>query len=550
MGEIFVEGFGVIEIEGDIPNEQETQSILEAIGDPEDEGDPTITNIPTPPIPEPIIPGGRPSSGEGPLGLMPAEIRTGIRQSVEKQPGLMQLITEISPSAAGTAIGATVGTPLGPAGMIGGAMLGGIAGELIAQETGIAPESELNLALAGGGPLAGPVVGGGLRLGRRGIGAAITKGFPAARVARARNVMGRAVSEFESIGATILNKSAGAGQTANQIYQAASRAKARIRPEQLKATRAEIAKLVKKLTPVSALPDVGQSLKALEQISKTMLSNPKGILLEEFVEARSFIGAIVGNLSKKGGAKLNVSKKVFAVMSDDLDKIARGTAVVGRKARSARQARLFQQGIARAKLQFAVQRLENKVAQFTQRNVKGVPGGIVINFKSLSKWVDDVTNLKSAKFDKNFTEVLKDHLPALKKRIGELAEISSTGSPGGPGSIVLRGQTAKIGRALVGGALGFLGTGGTAVGAAIGGIAFAQAPEMLVGILTTKAGAAFLEAAAKAGKGQISRRAWLVASEIAFRSLGQTKEVSAPPGSPKSSSVGPVTIDTPTTLRE
>ncbi len=560
MGEIFVEGFGVVEIEGDTPNEQETQSILEVIGDPEDEGDPTITNIPAPPIPEPVIPGGRPSSGEGPLGLMPAEIRTGIRKSVEKQPGLMQLITEISPSAALTGIGATAGGILtggNPLGIIGGGMLGGIAGELIAQETGIAPESELNLALSGAGPLGGPIVGGGLRLGRRGIGTAITKGFPAARTAMARNVMGRAVSEFESIGATILNKSAGAGQTASQIYQAASRAKARIRPEQLKATRAEIAKLVKKLTPVSALPDVGQSLKALEQVSKTMLSNPKGILLEEFVEARSFIGAIVGNLSKKGGAKLNVSKKVFAVMSEDLDKIARGTAVVGRGARSARQARLFQRGIARAKLQFAVQRLENKVTQFTQRNVKGVPpDGVVINFKSLSKWLDDVTNLKSAKFDKNLTEVLKEHLPALKERIGKLAEAGTISGPGGPGGLVLRGQLAKLGRAIGGGLLGFLGTGGSLAGAAGGAILFAQAPEVIVALLTTKAGAAFLTSAARLGKGQISRRAWLVASEIAFRSLGQTKEsrrpgtLSVSPGGPKSSSVGPVTIDTPTTLRE
>ena len=460
MGEIFVEGFGVVEIEGDTPNEQETQAILEAIGGPEDEGDPTITNIPAPPIPKPVIPGGIPSSGEGPLGLMPAEIRTGIRQSIEKQPGLMQLTTEISPSATGTVVGATAGTALGPAGTIGGAMLGGVIGELFAQETGLAPESEINLALSGAGPLGGPVVGGVLKGGKRLAGAAITRGLPAARVARARNVMGRAVSEFESIGATILNKSAGAGKTASQIYQAASRAKARIRPEQLEATRVEIARLVKKLTPVSALPDVGQSLKALEQISKTMLSNPKGILLEEFVEARRFIGAIIGNLSKKGGVKLNVSKKVFAVMDGDLDKLARGTATVGRKARASRQARLFQQGITRAKLQFAVQRLEGKVSQFTQRNVKGVPDGVVINFKSLSKWVGDVTNLKSAKFDKNFTEALKDHLPELKKRIDALAKMNAVGSPGGPGSIVLRGQTAKIGRAVVGGALGFLGTGG------------------------------------------------------------------------------------------
>ena len=573
MGKLFLRDengavTGVFILEGDEPNEQETQALIQFTGDLEGRtvespiGDPRFKS---PEIPEPVVPSGIGLSTEdaplsrprqGPLGLVPVETRMGIRRAVEKQGSLVQLVTEMSPSAAGTGVGATLGgiaTGGNPLGIIGGGTLGGVLMELLAQETGIAPESELNLALAGGGPLAGPVVGGGLRLGKRGASIAFTKGFPSARVARARNVMGRAVSEFESIGATILNKSAGAGKTASEIYRAASRAKARIRPEQLNATREEIAKLVKKLTPMSDLDTVGGALKALEKVSKTMLNNPKGILLEEFVEARSNIGAIIGVLDKagaKGGLKLNVSKKVFSVMSDDLDKIARGTAVVGSKARSARQARLFQEGISRAKLQFAVQRLENKVAQFTQRNVKGVPpNGVLINFKSLSKWIDDATNLKSAKFDKNFTEVLKDHLPELKKRIAQLAEMSATSSPGGPGSIVLRGQSAKIGRALVGGAFGFVGAG--PVGAALGGLAFAQGPEMLVAILTTKGGAAFLEAAAKAGKGTINMRTWMVASEIAFRSLGETgKAVHVPPGGPKSSSVGPVTIDTPTTLRE
>ncbi|KKL49837.1 hypothetical protein LCGC14_2311520, partial [marine sediment metagenome] len=479
-------------------------------------------NIPAPPIPAPIIPGGIPSSGEGPLGLMPIETRMGIRRSVEKQQGLVQLITEMSPSAVGTG-GATLGgiiTGGNPLGIIGGGMLGGIIGEFFAQETGIAPTSELNLALSGAGPLGGPAVGGTLKGIKRGFSTAVTKGFPAARVARARNVMNRAVSEFESIGTTILNKTSGVDvRPASELYAAASRAKVRIKPQQLQDTRAEIARLVKKLTPLESLTDVGQSLKALEQVSKVMLSNPKGVLLEEFIEARGFIGAIIGGLQKKGGSKLNISKKVFAVMNKDLDEISKSVF------RKGRQARLAKSAIKRAKLEFAVQRMQDKVAQFTQRNVRGLkPDDVVVNFKSLSKWLDDVTNpLRKAKFDKNFTEALKDHLPELKRRVDALAQMGATGSPGGPGSIVLRGQTAKIGRSLVGGALGFLGTGGTAVGAALGGLAGAQGPELIVAVLTTKTGAAILEAAAKAGKGTINHRAWLTASEIAFRSLGETK---------------------------
>ncbi len=542
---IFIEGLGLIEIEGDVPSEQELQAILEAIGDPESES--------PPPIPEPIIPesmfptsGGTPLSGEGPLGLMPTETRSGIRRSVEKQPGLSQLVTEISPSVAGTGIGATLGTLAGPGfGTLLGGMIGGGIGELFAQETGIAPKSDLNAMLAIGGPLAGPVVGGALKGVRRGAGFAVTRGLPASKVARARNLMGRAVSEFESIGTTILSKQKGiASRTASEIFETAKRAKVRITPNLLKPTRDIIAKTVKELGPVSSIPEVRQSMRALEQISKVMLNNPKGVLLDELIRARSFVGSIIGNLRNKGGIKLGTAKQIFATLSDDLDNIARSPF------RKGRQARLAKEGIKRAKLEFAVKDLENAVAKFTVKD-PAIPDGIRIDFKGMQKWLDDITNPKrTGKFDKNFTTALADNLPELKKRIGALADLAASASPGGPGSIVLRGQSAKIGRALVGGALGFLGTGGSAIGAAVGGIAFAQAPEMIVAMLTTRPGAAFLEAAAKAGKGQISWRAWLVASEIVFRSLGEKGGLPSSPGGPKSSSVGPVTIDTPATLRD
>ena len=456
---IFIEGLGLIEIEGDVPSEQELRAILEAIGDPEDEGDPTVPPIPEPVIPESMFPtsGRAPLSGEGPLGLMPAETRSGIRRSVEKQSGLAQLVTEISPSAVGTGVGAARGLALTAAipipgarvvGALGGAMIGGLLGETVAQETGIAPKSDLNLALSAGGPLLGPVVGGTLKGIRRGTGFAITRGLPAARVARARNVMSRAVSEFERIGTTILNKTSGVSSLpASELYNAAARAKIRIPVDQLKSTRAEIDALIKKFTPISDLPDVGQSLKALERVKSTMLSNPKGILLSEFIEARSFLGFTIGQLasaSGKGGVKLNVSKRVFAKMNDDLDEFAKSPF------RKGRQARLAQSAIKRAKLEFAVGRMQQKVAQFTQRNVKGLkPDDVMINFKSLSKWLDDVTNPQHVKFDKNFNVAMKEHIPTLKKRIDALVGLGGTGSPGGAGSIVLRGQSAKIGRSLV-----------------------------------------------------------------------------------------------------
>jgi hypothetical protein len=514
MGEIFIEGLGIVDIEGDTPNEQESQTILEAIGDPEDEGDPTVTIGSPPPISEPTIP-----PREGPLGLMPIEPRTEIRRGVEEMPGLLQFITEISPSVVGTGIGAGLGTPLGPVGTVLGGMIGGGVGELFAQETGIAPKSDLNAALAMGGPLLGPVVGQTLRGIRRGTGLLTTKGFPPARTARARNLVGRAVSEFESAGTTILSKQKGiASRPASEIFKAARRAKVRIKPNLLKSTRDVIEQTVKELGPVSSIPEVRQTMRALEQISKVMLNNPKGVLLDELVRARSFIGSLIGNLRNKGGIKLNTANKIFATLSDDLDAIARSPF------RKGRQARLAMAGIKRAKLEFAVKDLENAVAKFTTKD-STIPDGIRINFKGLQGWLDDITNPKRIeKFDKNFTTALADDLPAIKERIAALAALAPTAGIAGGGGIVVRGQSAKIGRGAVGGLLGFIGAG--PVGAAIGGLAFAQLPEMLVAMLTTKTGAAFLERAARLGKGQISWRAWLVGSEIVFRSLGETGKVS------------------------
>ena len=521
MGEVFIEGLGVIEIEGDTPTDEEQQAIMEAIGDPTDEGDPTITAAP-PPIPPVQVPPGigltpsAPEPREGPFGVMPLEARAGVRETVEKQPGLVQFVTEITPSTLGTLTGMALGAPAGPAGVAGGGAVGGLFGELIAQETGLAPTSRLNALLSGGGPLLGEGLGRGARLLRRGVGAGLTRGFPASRVARARNVMGRSVDEFDSLGTAIINKQRGlAAKPSSELYEMMAKRKILIKPEQVKGTRAAIEASIKELDKLSAFPEVKQSIQVLTNLKDTLLNNPQGILLEDLVDTRSLVGAVFAKAQAAGGKKLRTSGKLFSQLSDDLDQIAKSPFAKGRNARLAKQA------VGRAKLEFAVRDLENAIAKFTVRD-KNIQGGIRINVKGLQSWLDDITNPKRIeKFDKNFTTALADELPDIKARVDALAEIATTASPGGPGSIVLRGQSAKIGRGLVGGALGFLGTGGSAVGAAIGGLAFAQLPEMLVAVLTTRGGAAFLERAARLGKGEISRRAWIAATQVAMRSLGE-----------------------------
>ncbi len=536
MGDpVLIPGLGVVSPKGDDFTQEELDAIFEALQEAE-------KPMEFQPIPKPIAPPGvgLPEQsgeampvGEGPLGVVPTGARRPVRRFVERQPSLIQFAAEAGPSIATTIEGARRGAALGTmvkpgvgtaVGAVAGGMIGGGVGETLAQEVGLAPKSNLNIGLATAGPLLGPVTGGTFKGARRLAGTMITRGLPAARVARARNLMGQAVSEFESIGSSILSKTGGMlARSAYDLYGAARRAGVRIAPNLMSNTSKEIDEVIKELTPLQSFTDVASSIKSLQAVKDTILNNPKGATLEQFITARSQIGAIIGR-SRQGGIKVNKAKNLFRAMTDDLNQIAESPF------RKGRQARLAKAAVARAKLEFATQRLQDAVFQNMRQDPR-LRGGIFVNFAGIKQWVDDVTNPKfKRKFDKNFTEAMKEFLPDLKARLNELAKISKeVGSPAGAGSIVMRGQSARIGRGLGGAALGFLGTGGTATGAAIGGLVFAQAPEMLVGLLTTPGGAAFLESAARWGKGNISMKAWQVGSQLLMRSLGETGSMRVPP---------------------
>ena len=503
MGEISIEGLGIVEIEGDMPNEAEENAILSAIGDPDDDG---ITPQEEPvdsdgQLPEEQLP------DEPPLGLLPEKVRESVRGSVEEQPGLIQLLAEIGPSIGGAIGGAAVGAPLGPVGVLGGAIVGGFAGEVVAQETGLAPGSDLNLILSAAGPVAGKAAGLALRGGRKFTGKSITS-LPFARSARARNQMPGAVEEFESIGTQVLAKQRRLlGFTATQLYDGVRRSGVIVPNKALKGTRNAIGALLEEMNATKAFPEVSQAMKVLRQAGKT-LGASKEISMDTLVFTRQLMGTAVKKAQSAGGPKLGTAKKAFAAISDDLDAIANDPTLTGRAARLAKAA------VTRAKLEFAVKDFEAGVA----RQVKDVANGVEINIPGMQKWLRNITNPKSKQFDKNFTAALKDELPVIEQRLTELAKIVSAGSPGGPGSLVIRGQMAKAGSSIIGGLLGF-GAGGV-IGAGVGAFAGANAPEMFTALLMTKTGASLLERAARLGRGQISERAWIAAGQIALRSLG------------------------------
>lgn len=509
MGEIFVEGLGTVELEGDTPNDVEQNAILGAIGT--GEGDPSITALP----PE--------QSDTQPEPERPEGLKEQVRQSIEDAPGLVQLVAEMTPAVGGAVAGATIGSIGGPIGTVVGGVIGGLGGEFLAQKTGVAPESDLNLALSAAGPVAGEAFGVSLRGVRFLLGGAVSKA-PFTRVARARNAMGGAGEEFESLGEKILSKPKGVVKKeggefvptpAKELYAQARAGGVIVPVDDLSRTTTAIAGLLEEMEPLKAFPEVKQAGKLLKNIQATIEGGEIGISIDTLVETRKLVGLAVKRAESAGGLKLGKSKSVFSAIADDMDAIAQSPALKGRKSRLALAA------TKRAKLGFAVKDLERGVAQFTKDMADG---GAEINLVGFQKWFRNITNPKSKQFKKNFVDALEDELPEIKARLATLVKMGAPGSsPGGPGSLVLRNRFAVIG-----GGIGAFVSG--VPGAAVGAVAGASAPEMIVGALVTKRGGKWLERAARLGDGKVSHRAWMALGTILARSAGDQEAQAAEVG--------------------
>ena len=509
MGEIFVEGMGIVEIKGDTPDEKESRAILNAVRGLDLDLDPPPEKAP--PIPEPEF-GEVQGPVKGPLGLVSPEVRGGVREAVKSAPGILGFLAEMTPATIGTGIGATLGAPLGPAGVAGGGILGGIAGELLGQETGVSPTSETNLALAGAGPIAGRVIGGAARLAGR-AGGKVIGALPPARVALGRTAIEKGTKELETLGARVLAQGKGLlSRPAKELYSAAERAGVKIVGKELNNTRKAMLELKDELLPFAEFPQVKGALGVIQKSAKT-LSDVSDF--NAFITVRRNIGIAVRAARNVAGIKLGSAKKLFAAMSRDLDDLAA-------RQPTARAGKLAKAASARAKTEFAVRDVEGLIVRFTEDIGEGQ---LRINAKGLLKAMRALVDPKSKRFDKNFVNGLGGSLPDIMKNLSKLAGAAKAGSPGGPGSIVIRGVTAGGGAAI--GSF-VAGTPGAVVGALLG----AGGPEILTGILMSKPAIAFLEAAARAGRGQVSRRAWMIAGQILTRSLGERQETAFSATSP------------------
>ena len=508
MAEIFVEGIGTVEIKGTAPTVEESQAIAGLLsGEQKPQAGPP--GIPAPLTGKPrIIPKSR-------TGLIPESIRGSIRQAVQDLPGVPRFGAEVAPSVGGALAGGALGALTGPAAPIAIPLFagaGGLLGEFMAQETGVTPQSDVSLGLSGAAPLAGGLIAKPLaRLG----GAALTK-IPPAAAAQARTVAQKATEQFESLGAKILGKQKGLlARPASEIYGAARSAGVKVRTSQLSGTMKALQNLRTELGPLSAVPEAAQALKIVEQSLQT-LGGKEGLRItavnfDTVIGMRQLLGRMVKRVEKTGGVRLGTAKQAFKAMADDMDKIAKGST------RARRPARLAQMAAKRAKLEFSIRDMERAVARFSH----DIPGkdAAALNVKGFQKWLRDVTNPKSKVYDKNFSTALKTELPGIKKNLIELAKATEkSGSPAGPGSIVVRGIGAKTGRTIIGGLIG-AGAAGP-LGAGVGALAGASLPEMMTALFMSRAGAFTLAKAAKLGKGNISAQRWSVLTQAITRAAG------------------------------
>jgi len=507
MGAVQLPSGQIIQIEGDEPTADESAAISSFVGE-----QPSIIDPPQPEIPkaeeqpEP--------TGEGPLGLVSPVVRSKVRETVQGRSGIMQLAVEMGPTIAGAARGGIAGAPLGPLGVIGGTIIGGLATEVLAQESGLAPRSNFNLAANVAGPIAGPA----LALTGKGIGKIASFGakLPVVKAARSGASARVATQDAESLGTQILAKQRGdLAKTADELYEAARNSGVVVQPGVLTKTTGAMDDLIAELRPLAPLTEINQIIKVLNN-QKTVLSQGD-ISFDTLIGLRSVVGAMVGKAEKAGGKKLGAAKKVFSAILDDMDSLGKFSGKVGEAAKTAQSA------AKRAKLEFSVKELEGGVSRFlTQVVDKSDEVVQTINMRGFSKWLNNISNPKHPQFNKNFSSALADDLPQMKENAARLAKILETTNPGGPGALVIRSGGARLFRGGIGALFGSSVGGGVA--AAAGGMIGANAPEMLVALLSNKPALAMVEKLATLGSGTISTKGWALVGTMLLRSVGPNTE--------------------------
>jgi hypothetical protein len=479
-----------------------------------------------------------PALPEGPvkegfdLGLVDEAQRQKTRAWVESLPPVMGFLVEAFPATFGTLAGFVVG---GGILSLATATAGGITGELIAQETGIASRDAKGVAIAALGPAGGRLVGGIAKIGRKGA-ASFTKGLIPARVALARRAMREAAGEFESKATQIIANQAGNMKiSAKILYDIVEKAGVRIPIFRLSSTRAAFEPLRKELSGMRAISEVRQAQRLIDDVEKVLSGS--SVSFAELMSAKEMIGTAIGLVVKKTGKAKGAKKQFFKAVMEDIDHLASlggKTGNVGKLAVAAGR---------RAKLDFAVKTFSSNVDDFLEQ-VAGKET-LKLNIKGFRQRLRQLTSPDSKRYDKRMTEALKDELPAIQQRLTELSIFLET-SPGGPGSLIVRGVFARAGSAVIGGAIG-MGTGVGVIGGAVGAMVGVRAPEAITAILSSGPAVELLKKMVVIGQGAITKEMWDILGQVAAQGIkvksGSRRKLDAqrnrPPTSPPFSSVVP-----------
>jgi hypothetical protein len=433
------------------------------------------------------------------LMLMRDADRRKTREFVESQPPMLQFLMEMAP--------ATIGTMFGSVGGFIGAIGGGTAGELMGQELGISPRSDFAIGAAAGGPVAGKVLGWAWKGGKRVFGKGIAV-LPPMRAALAKHTMRKAVDELEGIAMKVMASQKGyLNFEASRLYKLAEKSGVKIPAFRTTAMRGALAPLARELSMLPNSPQAKAALKVMAEVEQLMSGS--SVSFGDLIMARKLIGGAVDHAkttikSNKLGGVNGAMKAFFKAAADDLDHLASLGGKTGKHAKIAVAASQ------RAKLDFAMTDFKAGISSATTF-LEGTTTKVV-DVSKFRNWLRARVDPDSKFYNKQMDEAFGDQMDGIMENLARLTRFGKSQSPGGFGSLIIRGSGAAWG-ATIGGMIA------GPIGAGIGTMAGAASPEMAAAIFSSRGASKFLERVANLGEGVISEKAWMIAGQIAAQGI-------------------------------
>ena len=472
-----------------------------------------------------------------------------VREFVKELPAPLRIAAEVGPSIAGTIVGGVIGaTPVGK--FVGGPFVagaaGGLAGETIAQATGLAPESTFAKVATTVAPAVGPIIAKGGKV----VAGRFLK-LPGVREALNITKLEAASQVLLDKGSEILAKAK--GWSAATLFARVRAHNVGVNPDDLVHTLSVLKKLRNEVKPFRSHPEARKVLQTIKLVRKDLgvrvqtkaeIAAGKtvpAVKLADLLMTKRLIDQDIRAFEKSAtaldvGVKLRASQRLSYAITRDLEVIARTSPQGGQVFATATAA------VARARLEFGIDSLDQTVRRHLKElTVGGRVTENIVDVKSLRIALQNMKDKASAMYDRDFAFALRHELPKIDKFLREHEQFTVTIGQGG--GLVLKGAAARATRialgAITGGLIG-AGTGvGTGVGVLTGGIIGSQATETLTGAMLTGVGRGMLARAIRASNGRVPIQTLETISQTSLGALragpfvsteSQVRETLADPG--------------------